>query len=61
MKQTLELYRDNIRLIRTTSPDTLIDLQSGNYDVTSELREQLSMLWTMEEYEGTLTLEVTNG
>ena len=61
MRQTLELYRDDTRLIRTTSPDTMIDLQSGNYDVTTELREQLSVLWPMEEYTGELILEVTNG
>lgn len=61
MRQTLELYRDDTRLIRTTSPDTMIDLQSGNYDVTPELREQLSTLWPMDEYMGSLILEVTNG
>lgn len=61
MRQTLELYRDNVRLIRTTSPDTLIDLQPGNYDVTTELRDLLLVLWSMEEYLGALTLEVTNG
>jgi hypothetical protein len=60
MRQTLELYNGDTRLIRTTSPDTMIDLQSGNYDVTTELREQLSTIWPMEEYEGELILEVVN-
>jgi hypothetical protein len=61
MRQTLTLYRDDTRLIRTTSPDTLIDLSAGSYAVTTELREQLSTIWPMEEYEGELILEVVNG
>jgi hypothetical protein len=61
MRQTLVLYRDDTRLIRTTSPDMLIDLSAGSYAVADDLRKQLSAIWAMDEYVGELTLEVING
>jgi hypothetical protein len=61
MRQTLTLYRDSIRIIRTTSPEQILDIEAGEYPVDVSLREQLSAIWPMDEYAGSLILEVTNG
>ena len=61
MRQTLTLYRDNIRIIRTTGPEQILDIEAGEYLVDAPLREQLSEIWPMDEYMGSLILEVTNG
>jgi hypothetical protein len=61
MRQTLTLYSGEKQLIRTTSPEQILDIEAGEYPVDVSLREQLSALWPMDEYMGSLILEVTNG
>jgi hypothetical protein len=61
MKQILTLYSNDKQLIRTTSPDIIMNIDDGKYTVDENLKHQLSELWQMEEYTGDLILEVTNG
>lgn len=50
------------QLIRTTSPDRLLNLDTGIYAVDEALKNTLRGLWqSIDEYTGTLSLEVENG
>ena len=61
MRQLLTLYSNDKQLIRTTSPDIIMNIDDGKYTVDETLKHQLSELWQMEEYKGDLILEVING
>ena len=61
MRQILTLYDNDKQLIRTTSPDIIINIEAGKHKVDETLKLQLSELWQMEEYTGDLILEVING
>lgn len=61
MRQTLTLKNEIKQLVQTKGPENIIDLSTGRYPITEDLRIQLFELWPMEEYEGDLILEVTNG
>ena len=61
MRQLLTLYNNDKQLIRTTSPNIIINIDAGKHAVDEILKHQLSELWQMEEYTGSLILEVTNG
>ena len=61
MRQLLTLYDNDKQLIRTTSPDIIMNIDDGKYTVDENLKHQLSELWQMEEYKGDLILEVING
>ena len=61
MRQLLTLYNNDKQLIRTTSPDIIMNIDDGKYTVDEALKNQLSGLWQMDEYTGDLILEVING
>lgn len=61
MRQTLTLYKDDTQLIRTKSPEQLIDIDVGSYNVDSILKDKLRTIWEcIDEYPDALTLEVEN-
>lgn len=56
------LSNESKQLIRTASPDRLIDLDMGIYAVDDVLKNTLRGLWqSIDEYTGILSLEVING
>jgi len=59
--QILILKNEVKQLIRMQSPITILYLENGSYEFTSQIRAMVEYMWDISEYTGELTLEVLNG
>ena len=62
MRQTLTLYSTtpDDYIIQTVSREHVLDLADGDYEITSELQEQLSAIWPETDMSGCV-VRVVNG
>jgi len=59
--QIITLKNEHRQLIQTKSPNTILYLQSGEYEFTAQIKATAEQLWDISEYTGELVLEVYNG